>query len=167
MVTIQNADAALKQFYLDAVTSQLNEGVSPFFDAVSKTAENVFGKEVRMLIAKNSANGVIAGDEDGDLPAPYSNRYYDVTLPLKNIYGTIEISDKAVRASRDSSGAFVNLLNAEMEGLIAGAKQNFSRMLFGNKNAIWKEEAQTQNRTQRLYNRKTVKKQGVQATGNP
>lgn len=136
MITIQNADAALKQFYLDAVTTQLNEGISPFFDAVEKSTKNVFGKEVRMLIAKKSMNSVIAGDEDGDLPAASSNRYYDVALPLKNIYGTIEISDKAIRASKDSSGAFVNLLNAEMDGLISGAKQNFSRMLFGNANGV-------------------------------
>lgn len=65
------------------------------------------------------------------MPSPRSNRYYSVTLPLKNIYGTIEISDKAIRASADSSGAFVNLLNAEMEGLIADAKANFARMLYG------------------------------------
>ena len=52
-------------------------------------------------------------------------------MPLKNIYGTIEISDKALRASRETSGAFVNLLNAEMEGLISSAKYNFGRMLFG------------------------------------
>ena len=30
MITIQNADAALKDYYLDAVSAQLNDGVSPF-----------------------------------------------------------------------------------------------------------------------------------------
>ena len=39
---------------------------------------------------------------------------------LKKLYGTIEISDKAIRASRTSAGAFVNLLNAEMEGAAEG-----------------------------------------------
>lgn len=129
MITLQNADAALKDYYLNAVSAQLGQ-VSPFFAQVEKTAENVYGKDVKMAIVKGNANSVVAGDEDGDLPDPYSNRYYSVTMPLKNIYGTIEISDKALRASRDSSGAFVNLLNAEMEGLVASAKENFSRMLF-------------------------------------
>lgn len=135
MITIANADAVLKEYYLDAVTAQLNEGISPFFNAVEKTTKNVFGKDVKMLIARKSANGVVAGDEDGALPAAQANRYYNVTVPLKNIYGTIEISDKAIRASQDSSGAFVNVLNAEMEGLVAGAKENFSRMIFGNSSA--------------------------------
>ena len=40
--------------------------------------------------------------------------------------GGIEISDKAVRASAVSAGAFVNLLNAEMEGLVADAKARYS-----------------------------------------
>ena len=136
MITIANADAALKDYYLDAVSAQLNGEVSPFFNAITKTSENVFGKDVKLAIAKGTMAGVVAGTEDGELPSPRSNRYYGVTLPLKNIYGTIEISDKALRASGDTSGAFVNLLNAEMEGLVAGAKANFARMLYGDGNGL-------------------------------
>ena len=131
MITIQNADAALKDYYLDAVSAQLNEGISPFFTAIEKGTNNVYGKDVKLSVVRGNSGSVMAGTEDGALPDPYRNRYVNITMPLKNIYGTIEISDKALRASRDSSGAFVNLLDAEMEGLIASAKQNFQRMLFG------------------------------------
>lgn len=131
MITIQNADAALKDYYLDAVSAQLNEGISPFFTVVEKNADSVYGKDVKLAVVRGYCGNVIAGAEDGDLPDPFKNRYANITVPLKNLYGTIEISDKAIRASRDSSGAFVNLLNAEMEGLVASAKQNFQRMLFG------------------------------------
>jgi len=134
LITITNADAALKDYYLEAVSAQLNGEVSPFFNAIEKTNENVFGKDVKIAVAKGGMTGVTAMAEDGALPSPRSNRYYGVTLPLKNIYGTIEISDKAMRASSDTSGAFVNLLNAEMEGLVAGAKANFARMLYGDGN---------------------------------
>lgn len=136
MITITNADAALKDYYLDAVNAQLNGEVSPFFNAIAKTSENVYGKDVKLAIAKGGMAGVVAGAEDGELPSPRSNRYYGVTLPLKNVYGTIEISDKALRASENSAGAFVNLLNAEMEGLVAGAKANFARMLYGDGNGL-------------------------------
>lgn len=136
MITLNNADAALKDYYLDAVSALLNGSISPFFNAIEKTTENVFGKDVKMSIVKGGMGNVIAGDEDGDLPSPYSNRYYGVTMPLKNIYGTIEISDKALRASREDSGAFVNLLNAEMEGLVGSAKANFARMLYGDGNGL-------------------------------
>lgn len=131
MITVKNADAALKDYYLDAVSGQLNGGISPFFTAIEKSAENVCGKDVKIAVTRGYTGNIIAGAEDGNLPDPYANRYACITLPLKNLYGAVEISDKAMRASRSSSGSFVNLLNAEMEGLIAGAKSNFGRMLFG------------------------------------
>jgi hypothetical protein len=133
LITIQNVDEALKDYYLEAFTAQM-DSASPFYNAIEKSTTNVYGKDVKLSIVKGTMCSIVAGDEDGDLPKPYSNRYYSITMPLKNIYGTIELSDKAIRASRDSSGAFVNLLNAEMEGLVNSAKANFSRMLFGDGN---------------------------------
>ncbi|MBO5328014.1 MAG: phage major capsid protein [Clostridia bacterium] len=132
MITIENADKALKTYYLDAVSAQLNEGISPFFTAIEKNANSVYGKDVKTMVSAGFNGSVMAGSEDGDLPAPYSNRYYDITVPLKNIYGTIEISDKAIRAAQNNNGSFINLLNAEMEGLVSAAKFNFQRMLYGN-----------------------------------
>ena len=131
MITIQNADAALKDYYLDAVAAQLNDNISPFFSSIEKNTDAVSGKDVKLAVVRGFSGNVIAGAEDGDLPDPYKNRYANITAPLKNIYGTIEITDKAMRASRESSGAFVNLINAEMEGLVSSAKHNFRRMLFG------------------------------------
>ena len=131
MITIQNADAALKDYYLDAFTAQLNNNICPFFSAIEKNTDNVSGKEVKLAIARSNAGGIMGGSEDSDLPNPHKNRYVNISVPLKNFYGTIEISDKAMRASRESAGAFVNLVNAEMEGLVASAKENFRRMLFG------------------------------------
>lgn len=131
MITLQNADAALKDYYLDAVSAQLNDGISPFFTAIEKGTDNVFGKDVKLAVVRGNSGNIMAGSEDGDLPDPYKNRYLDIVMPLKNIYGTIELSDKAIRSSRDTSGAFVNLLNSEMDGLVQSAKQNFQRMLFG------------------------------------
>ena len=136
MITLQNADAALKEYYLDAVTQQLNEGVSPFLSAIEKSTRYVYGKNAKCALIKGDMSRIVTCDEDGDLPAASGNTYYDITMPLKNIYGTISITDKAIRASQESSGAFINLLNAEMEGLVADAKSNFSRMLFGDGNGL-------------------------------
>lgn len=131
MITIENADKALKDYYLDAVNAQLNDGISPFFSAIEKNSDNVSGKDVRLSVVRGFSGNILAGAEDGDLPDPYKNRYLSISAPLKNLYGTIEISDKAIRASKESAGAFVNLVNAEMEGLVSSARQNFQRMLYG------------------------------------
>ncbi len=90
-----------------------------------------WGKQIIKLAPYGLNGGIGAGTETGDLPAAAGNNYAQFKLELKNLYGTIEITDKAIRASENSSGAFVNLLNAEMEGLLKASKFNFGRMLYG------------------------------------
>lgn len=130
-VTLQSADNALKSVYLDVVSEQLNTNINPFFAAIKHSTEDVWGKDVIKLATYGVNGGVGAGTEDGALPKAAGNNYRKFVSTLKNLYGVIEISDKAVRASANNEGAFVNLLNAEMEGLVKASKYNFSRMLFG------------------------------------
>ncbi len=131
MVSLQTADNALKSFYLDAVSDTLNYKVNPFFAKVKQSTADVWGKDVRKLVRYGINGGVGSGDETGPLPEAKGNNYVQFVAPLKNLYGTIEISDKAIRASANNEGAFVNLLNDEMEGLIKSASFHFDRMLFG------------------------------------
>jgi hypothetical protein len=129
--TLANAENALKTYYLDAISSQLNDYVNPFFAAIEKSTNDVWGKEVKKLAISGINGGIGSGSEDGALPQSGTNKYLQLTSTLKNLYGVIEISDKAIRASENNAGAFVSLLNSEMEGLIKASKINFSRMLFG------------------------------------
>ena len=130
-VNLTNADKALKSFYLDAVSEQLNSKANPLLSMIEKSTDDVWGKEVRKLAVYGMNGGIGAGTEDGDLPDATGNNYEQFVVSLKNLYGTIEISDKAVRASENNSGAFVSLLNSEMEGLLKASAFNFGRMLFG------------------------------------
>ena len=136
MVTLASADSALKSFYLDAVAQQLNTEVNPLLAKIKQSTADVWGKEVRRLAQYGVNGGVGAGTEEGSLPAAGGNNYDQFVTTLKNLYGTIEISDKAVRASENSAGAFVDLLNAEMEGLLRSSAFNFGRMLFGDGSGI-------------------------------
>ena len=49
MVTISNADKALKTFYLGVLADQLNVGVNPLFAKIAQTSSDVWGKEVKKL----------------------------------------------------------------------------------------------------------------------
>ncbi|MBQ2894956.1 MAG: phage major capsid protein, partial [Clostridia bacterium] len=136
MITLTSAENALKTLYLGVVADQLNTAVNPLLARFEKTSSNVWGKEIRKLAPFGINGGIGAGDEDGELPDSASNNYAQFVLTLKNLYGTIEISDKAIRASENNAGAFVNLLEAEMEGLVKASKFNFGRMLFGDGSGI-------------------------------
>ncbi len=136
MVTLTSADSALKSYYLGAISQQLNTEVNPFLAKVRQSTADVWGKEVRRLAQYGVNGGVGAGTEEGALPAAAGNNYEQFVTTLKNLYGTVEISDKAVRASENNAGAFVNLLTAEMEGLIRSSAFNFGRMLFGDGSGV-------------------------------
>ena len=49
MVTLSNADKALKTFYLGVLADQLNVGVNPLLAKIGQTGADVWGKEVRKL----------------------------------------------------------------------------------------------------------------------
>ncbi len=132
MVTIENAQNALKDAYLGVVSEALNIKANPLLAKISQTSNDVWGKEIIKLTTFGVNGGVGAGTETGALPTSAGNKYVKFVSSLKNLYGVIELSDKAIRASETNVGSFVNLLNSEMEGLIKASNFNFSRMLFGN-----------------------------------
>ncbi len=131
MVTINSAENALKSVYLGAVTELLNTKVNPLMTKIDQTMTDVWGKEVRKAVSLGINGGIGAGDEDGALPAAHGNNYLQFVSTLKNLYGQIEISDKAIRASANDKGAFTDLLNAELDGLLKASKFNLGRMLYG------------------------------------
>ncbi len=131
MISLQTADKALKDVYLGVVSDQLNTSVNPLLARIKQTTSDVWGKNIVKMAPYGINGGIGAGSETGALPTAGGNNYEKFTLELKNLYGKIDISDKAIRASQSSAGAFVNLLNAEMEGLIKASSFNMGRMLYG------------------------------------
>lgn len=99
MITLQIVDNSLKSVYIGVLRTQLNMKVNPILAKIKQTTADVWGKEI-IIVAKNNGE------------------YIQLKSELKNLYNTIEISDKAIRASQNNAGAFANLLNAEMENLI-------------------------------------------------
>ena len=103
MVTITNAENALKTIYLGAVTELLNTKANPLLSKIEQTSVDVWGKDVRTAARVGINGGIGAGDESGNLPGAYGSNYIQFVSTLKNLYGQIEISDKAIRASADGS----------------------------------------------------------------
>ena len=131
MVTLTSAESALKTVYLGVVANQLNVNANPLLGKIKQSTKDVWGKEVRKLAPYGINGGIGAGAETDALPKAAGNNYVQFISELKNLYGKIELSDKAIRASENNAGAFVNLLNDEMEGLIKASSFNFGRMLYG------------------------------------
>ena len=131
MVTLTSATNALKSVYLGVVSEQLNINANPLLAKIKQTSKDVYGKEIVKLAPYGINGGIGAGSETGVLPKAQGHNFLQYKTGLKNLYGTIEISDKAIRASQSNAGAFVNLLNDEMESLIKSSAFNLGRMLYG------------------------------------
>ncbi len=131
MVTLQTAENALKSVYLGTITEIMNTKVNPLLTKIEQTSTDVWGKEIHTACKVGLNGGFGAGTETGNLPAAKENMYVQFVSTLKNLYGKIEISDKAIRAGSDERGAFTDILNAEIEGLLSASKFNLGRMLYG------------------------------------
>lgn len=131
MIDLTTAQNALKDAYLSAASNILNTKTNPLFAKIKQSSSDVYGRQIIKVAPIGINGGIGAGSETGELPAANGNNYVQLKTTLKNLYGTMEISDKAIRASANNNGAFVDLLSAEMEGLLNSSKFNLSRMLYG------------------------------------
>lgn len=131
MITVSTADNILKTYYLDSLKDQLDYSINPFYAAIEKNTKDVAGKYITKLVRYGVNGTVCASTEDGNLPEDNYDTYLNFTQELKNLFGTIRISDKAIKASATNEGAIVNALETEMEHLLNSAKMNFGRMLYG------------------------------------
>lgn len=128
-VTIDTAEQAMKILYLDVIKDQLNTETDPFYNFIKSSNKFVTGKEVVKMAGYGVNGGVGAGSESGALPTAAGNNYIQFKSVTKNLYGVFSISDKAIEASSNDAGAFVQLLDGEMKGLMRASKFNNSRML--------------------------------------
>ena len=131
MVTLSSAQNALKSVYLDVLAEQLNINSNALMSKIKQTSKDVYGKEIIKLAPFGLNGGICASSETGNLPESAGHKYLQFKTELKNLYGTIALSDKAIRASMSNTGAFVNLLNDEMESLIKSSCFNLGRMIYG------------------------------------
>lgn len=111
MISLTTANNALKSVYLGVLANQLNCNICPLLAKIEQTSRDVWGKEIVTLTTING-------------------KQYQLKSELANIYGKIEITDKAIRCSQNSAGAFVNLLNDEMENLLKETSRQITNAFY-------------------------------------
>lgn len=131
MITVATAENALKNIYLETVISDINKKTNPFLTMVEENARIASGKDAKVSIRCGAA-AVGAGTETGDLPMVADDKQLEIAVPLKNLYGTFQVSDKALKAASLDPNAFASLLGGEMQNLVAAAQSNITSMLYGN-----------------------------------
>lgn len=103
MISLKTANNALKDVYLDVIANQINCNTDVLLGKIKQTTNDVWGKEIIKTVCING-------------------KMLTLKEELKNFYVSMEISDKAVRCSLNSAGAFVNLLNDDVESMMKEAQ---------------------------------------------
>lgn len=130
MITVSTAENALKNIYLDTVISDINKKTNPFLTMVEENARIASGKDAKVSI-RCGVSAVGVGTETGELPTNSDEKQVEISVPLKNLYGTFQVSDKALKAASLDPNAFASLLGGEMQNLVAAAQSNITSMLYG------------------------------------
>lgn len=130
VLNMSAAQQAFKIFYLPGLQYQLNNA-SAILANIDRDSESVVGSEIHIALRYGRQGGVGNRADDGALPTPKSRQTQQAIYQTKNIFAQVQITDKAMKASRSREGAFMNLLEADLTDAQDDAKDNLSRQIFG------------------------------------
>jgi len=133
MITKLTGDNALKDFYLPVFNNQLNTTTNPFYNQIKKSGKAIQagGRQIVANAPYGLNGGVGFGTDSGTLPSAGGLQDALFKQDVKDVYGVIEITDKAMKASRGGGAkAFADLLEREMESILNTAKFCYARALF-------------------------------------
>jgi hypothetical protein len=121
----------LKEVYLPALQELLNNA-TPLLAAMEKEVTPVEGGNfvIALHTGRNSAAG-IARAEGGTLPTAGQQSYARAIVPVKQLYSRIQVSGKAIAATRSNKGAFLKALESEMKYVMIDTKRQLNRQLNG------------------------------------
>lgn len=131
LTTLQVVEQALKEYYLPGLRYQLNEKASPFLAQIERNSEQVVGKDIVMALRYGRVGGIGNRADDGTLPTSRSRQTKQAKWETKNLFARFQITDKTIRASKSSAGAFASLLEQEISDCENDAKIDLSRQVLG------------------------------------
>ena len=133
MLSVKAMDDVLKSFYLDVVSSQINRGASPLYDKIEKSSVTVNGKNALVPVYYGVSGALLTTNDDGaTLPDSCPTMRATLQVPLRNVYGVIDITDKALRLTKDSPEGVIDVLGTEIQSMINSARHSLNRMLWTN-----------------------------------
>lgn len=129
---LSNYEEALKEFYLSPVQDQLNNDTILMSILGSRVNEtDVSGKEAVIDCHYGRTTGTGARADGGTLPTPGYQKYKTVKVPMKYNYGRVQFTGPTIAATRNDRGAFVRVIESEINGMVTDSKQEFNRQMWG------------------------------------
>lgn len=138
--SLSTVQEALKEVYLDRIRDQLQSRIKTLA-RITRSNENIVsnstgGKYVRFATRIQRNHGIGARAEREALPTAQQNKYKDAQVPLKYLYGTIDVTGQMFELAAENPQAFANLVQEEVKGLTESLKKDFNRQVYGTNTGI-------------------------------
>lgn len=132
MIQLSTINEALKVLYINPIREFVNMKADPLAARILQTSDNITGYQKIVRAVQIGANGGAgAGTETGILPVAGENIYKQFESDIKNLYGTVSISDKTMKSATEGPGSFVNALQRDIDTLVDTLKFSLARQIYG------------------------------------
>jgi hypothetical protein len=132
--TLSTVDAILKDDYKEYLDN-LNDA-NFILSQVETRKDTVQGRIARHAVHLGRSSGVGARAENGTLPTAGNQAFATVPVPVRYVYGRIQLSGPTIKQAVTDRGAFIDALDAEMEGIKKDAMKDVNRQLWGTSNGV-------------------------------
>ena len=137
MIQLSTINDALKVLYINPIREFVNMKADPFAARILQTSDNITGYQKIVRAVQIGANGGAgAGTETGLLPVAGENIYKQFESDIKNLYGTVSISDKTMKSAVEGPGSFVNALQRDIDTLVETLKFSLARQIYGDGSGV-------------------------------
>lgn len=134
MVTLTDVNEILKIDYIEVVRDVLNSS-TVLNHRLEKDFESVQGDRVyiglnvgRNMSFASAAPSTLGSTTPAPLPTAGEQSYAATTFQIPEMYGRLTVRERDIKASRNSKGALIRVLDTEMRHLIRDSKNSVNKM---------------------------------------
>lgn len=120
------ASNVLKDVYQPAIREQINQDLALLMQC-QKDTTSIEGEEAVVALHTGRNTGVGARAEGGALPTAGTQSYLQARIPVKFVYGRLQVSGPIIEAMRSDTGSFTRAIESESKGLVQDLKRDVNR----------------------------------------
>lgn len=126
---LDTMEAVTKNHYLPALVDKLNN-INPYWSRIKKTAEFIpaHGRGLKaywpIKLRNNKGSGIRPAK--AVMPTPRANKYLELKIDLKRMYGTMKFDGDSLAATSKDETRFVEVIDSETTGLKIGYENDLA-----------------------------------------
>lgn len=131
-VSISQVAEILKEVYGDTVHEQINTETRSYAHFKREADQSKWEGEIFVEALRKGRNtGIKAAAERGLLPDADRQKYAELRIPNRYVYGSIEVTAQILKEAKTNRAAFLNAMESEMSGLVEDCANFMERVIWG------------------------------------